>query len=173
MPIAGRIVHVGIATLVSGLSREALFSVENRLLPTCFGGCRIGIQTKGVSFRIQQYSYGVLGLVLSNRRSEFHRLRYRDVEIIDGDVEMEHHLLFANLPGPDRSTKVVVPLKTDERRRAGYGYGCPILISLGYGPAKNLRIEDCEAMWVSGVKTHPPPLRSRASLHVRIIPLLT
>jgi hypothetical protein len=67
-----------------------------------------------MSFRIYEYSYGVLGLVLRKRRSKCNRLSHSHAKIINGNVEMEHHLLIATLAWPGGGPKVIISLKTDE-----------------------------------------------------------
>jgi len=62
----------------------------------------------------------VLRLMLRNGRPVVNCFTHCNVEIVDGDVEMHHHLLFTSVSRPHRSLKVVIALKTCERGRSRY-----------------------------------------------------
>jgi hypothetical protein len=122
-----------------------------------------------MTFGIEEDPHRFLRLVVRHRRAQCDSRQRGGIEVVDGHVQMHHHLLFAFRSRPGWGLEVIVPLKTDEGRRARYGNRCPILIVLRYRPAKHEGVKGRESIGVSGVNAHSPPLRFQTSVHNPIL----
>ncbi len=91
--------------------------------------------------RIEHHSYIRLRLSIRRDRSQFDRARDAPLEIVDPDIEMDHHQLFAIDRRPDRPLVTIFVVKGQSHPAGGRTDPEPSLAVFDNGPTQQLRIE--------------------------------
>jgi hypothetical protein len=115
--------------------------------------------------RVREHANVLLGLELRERGTRVERVRDGGVEVLDLDVEVQHHLLPLALGGPRGSLVELLELEGQPGACLGWPQGDPCGVVVHDGPAQELLVEARERPWVRGVE-HGRGERRRWSLHV-------
>jgi hypothetical protein len=94
-------------------------------------------------------------------------MRYRFVEIVDFEIEVDHHLLFGGTAGPGRRNEQGLGGESQSHAAIGGGQRHPVGLDFPVAAAKEALIEVGESVGVSRIKHD---LRQRDTRRGRLMP---
>ena len=115
-------------------------------------GSALDPEAERVTRRVEHHPYQLLGLMLCQFGTDSNGMSYRFFQIVDFEVEVDHHLLFRGTAGPDRRNEMRFGGEGKSQAAIGGSQRHPVGLDFPISSAKEPLIEVSQDMGVSGVK---------------------